>query len=62
MRFILANVGWNSEIDPDIERSDTWIEEQEIYDLWEKGPLSVKLNPVQGVQGCTHQPWFEICQ
>lgn len=45
MRIILARVLWNFDLElmPD---SRDW-NEQDVYTLWEKGALNVKLTPVR---------------
>ncbi|KAK3079312.1 hypothetical protein LTS18_005173 [Coniosporium uncinatum] len=46
MRLTLAKVCSNFDLQLE-ERSQSWIEEQQIFGLWEKGPLSVRLTPVK---------------
>ena len=45
MRLILARLLWNFDVELD-ERSRRWIDEMNIFVLWEKQPLFVKLTPV----------------
>ncbi|KKY18590.1 putative cytochrome p450 [Diplodia seriata] len=44
MRLILANVLWHFDLDLCAESKD-WMD-QEVYTIWEKGPLMCKLKPV----------------
>lgn len=44
MRLILAQVLWNFDMELAPE-SDNWADQQ-IFSLWQKGPLYVKLTPV----------------
>ncbi|KAK1471172.1 cytochrome P450 ClCP1 [Colletotrichum tamarilloi] len=48
MRLILAHLAWNSDMEL-AEESRGWAEKQKVYSLWEKGPLKVRLSPVQRV-------------
>lgn len=45
MRVILARILWNFDVEL-CEESRDWIEKLQIYTLWKKQPLMVKLNPV----------------
>lgn len=44
MKMILAKLLWNFDFGL-VENSDRWLEEQEIFLIWEKGPLMVNLRP-----------------
>jgi len=46
MRLILARVLWNFDfkLAPD---SEDWVKKQQVFVLWEKGPLNVYLRPVK---------------
>lgn len=44
MRFILARLIWNFDIDIN-EKSREWMDHQRAYLIWEKPPLYVHLKP-----------------
>jgi hypothetical protein len=45
MRLILARMIWNFDLELD-ERSRRWADNMEVYLLWEKPSLFLKLKPV----------------
>jgi hypothetical protein len=45
MRLVLANIIWNFDLDI-CEESNNWLD-QEVYVLWNKGPLIVKLKSIR---------------
>ncbi|RSM03265.1 hypothetical protein CDV31_010541 [Fusarium ambrosium] len=47
MKVILSRVVWNFDLTLDPECSQ-WMESQKVYNVWAKGPLMVKLEPVKG--------------
>ena len=46
MRLILARVLWNFDFKLATE-SENWVADQQVYVLWEKGPLNMYLIPVK---------------
>lgn len=44
MRLILARVLWNFDLTL-ADESKGWIEKQDIFLLWEKAPLNLRLTP-----------------
>ena len=47
MRLIMARLIWNFDLEL-AAGSEEWGTEQRAYLVWEKGPLMVKLTPVEG--------------
>lgn len=46
MRLILAKACLNLDLQLD-ERSQNWVKEQQVFGLWEKGPLFIRLTPMK---------------
>lgn len=45
MRLILARLIWNFDIEIDEDDKD-WAKKQQVFILWDKGPLKARLTPV----------------
>lgn len=44
MRLILARIIWNFDLSL-ADRDEKWMDNNEVYTLWEKAPLMVYLSP-----------------
>lgn len=44
MRLILANIIYNFDLDLE-DDSQGWIERQKTFNVWDRGPLNVRIRP-----------------